>query len=106
MIPAEQTMVPGLESTPVDEAWAGVTAEPNPDDYDSPQELAAARQEALKWRGVKQLFDAKLTGVKYFDMGYRADPDGTLETGAVAHVFVGRSPSGTIFAIWGIDIWT
>jgi hypothetical protein len=99
-------MIPGLDSEPIDRAWAGVTADPNPNDYDTPEELAAAREEATKWRGMKQIFDGKLTGVKCFDMGYRSSPEGTLETGAVAHVFVGRSSSGALFAIWGIDIWT
>jgi hypothetical protein len=107
MMPTDDAeAIPGLDPEPVASAWVGVTAEPTPDDFEDVKELEAAKQTALKWRKVKQIFDAKLTNVKYFDMGYRAFPNGSLETGAVAHVFVGQSSTGRVIAIWGIDIST
>ncbi len=99
--------VPGLDPRPISDAWARYTAEPSRADYEgAPDELEAAKQAAAKWRAVQELFDANLTEVRYVDLGYRASPTGSLETGPVAHVFVGRSSTGRVFAIWGIDIWT
>jgi len=99
-------VIPGLDPTPIAKAWAMNTEDPNPKDYDDASELAKARADAKQWLRVKAVFDKYLTDVKYFDMGYRASPKGSLETGAVAHVFVGRTASGRIIAISGIDIWT
>lgn len=98
--------IPGLDPTPIAKAWADYTAAPRPEDYETAEELNAAKAAVEKWKNVKKIFDTKLTNVKYFDMGYRSSPQGSLETGAVAHVFVGQSPTGRIIAIWGIDIWT
>lgn len=98
--------IPGLDETPIAKAWESYTADPNPAEYNDPAELAKAKDEAAKWKKVKELFDGKLHNVKYFDMGYRSSAHGTLETGAVAHVIVGQSASGRVFAVWGIDIWT
>jgi hypothetical protein len=98
--------IPGLDATPIAKAWADYTATPKAEDYETAEELAAAKAAAEKWKNVKKIFDTKLTNVKYFDMGYRSSPQGSLETGAVAHVFVGQTPTGRIIAIWGIDIWT
>ncbi len=98
--------IPGLDETPIAKAWEDYLAEPKPADFDDPADLAKAKEGAAKWRKVKQIVDAKLHNVKYFDMGYRGSANGSLETGAVAHVIVGQSATGRVFAIWGIDIWT
>ncbi len=100
-------MIPGLEEQSAAKAWARNVADPDPADWEGDDEgLELAKEAAAKWRAVKAIFDAKLMNVKYFDMGYRSAPGGSLETGEVAHVFVGVSATGRIVAISGIDIWT
>lgn len=107
MIEPFDDYVPGLEEYPVEQMWASYTAEPNPADYDDPEELDTDRQKAASWREVQRLFESELMNVKYFDMGYSSSPGWSLETGEVAHVFVGQSVrTGRIFAVWGIDVWT
>lgn len=99
-------MIAGLDESPIDEAWKDLTADPSADDFDDDESFELEKAQVAKWRNVKKLFDTKLTHVKYFDMGYRSSPTGSLETGAVAHVIVGQTASGRVIAIWGIDIWT
>lgn len=104
---AGSDLIPGLDEHDVAEAWAEVTAEPDPADYEGDDEgLAHARTQASGWRKVKAIFDNRLTGVRRVDLGYRSSPEGSLETGEVAHVFVGQTATGQIVAVWGIDIWT
>lgn len=99
--------IPGLDEHDATEAWSEVTAEPDPADFDGDDEaLEHARAQAAGWTKVKAIFDNRLTGVRRVDLGYRSSPDSSLETGEVAHVFVGRTSTGQIVAVWGIDIWT
>jgi hypothetical protein len=102
------TREPGMVEKPIAEAWKNVTAAPDAADYeDMATELAEARATVAKWKKVKTVFDRRLTNVRYFDMGFRTSYSGdSIENGTVAHVFLGQTPSGRVFAIYGIDIWT
>lgn len=98
--------IPGLDPSDIRATWNDLTADPNPTDYASDEELAAAKAEAKQWAEVEALFEGNLQDLRSFVMGYRAYPNSSLETGAVAHVILGRSASGRVIAIYGIDIWT
>lgn len=106
MIEGEDGMSPGLQEASLDDAWSDVTADPDPDFFESEQELAAEQAAVVNWRKMKVLFDEHLTGARRVTLGYAFSPGGSIETGAVARVFVGRSATGRVYAIWGVDIWT
>jgi hypothetical protein len=99
-------MIAGLEEYNAAANWASLTATPIRSDYDSDADYLSALDASQKWTRVKAIFDQKLTGVRSLVMGYRSFEGGSLETGPVAHVIVGRTASGKVIAIYGIDIWT
>ena len=88
------------------QTFADYTAEPTDTDGLDADTIAQEKAQAAQWRKVQALLTEALTDLSYADIGYRAYERGSLETGAVAHVFYGRLPSGALVAIWGIDIWT
>jgi hypothetical protein len=89
----------------LEQFWADATAEPNPDEYD-PEELPAVQAAARQWVEVRAFMEENLTGRGYYLVGYRYGADGSLETGAVSHTLFGRSATGRVFVVAGIDIWT
>jgi hypothetical protein len=74
-------------------------------DFETDAEFAAAQATVEKWKALRALVDANLTGVKGYHFGSRS-PGGSLETGAVALTIVGQTPSGRVVILYGITIWT
>lgn len=74
-------------------------------DFETDAEFAAAQATVEKWKALRALVDANLTGVKGYHFGWRS-PGGSLETGAVALTIVGQTPSGRVVILYGITIWT
>jgi hypothetical protein len=85
--------------------WADSMAEPNADEV-LPEDLEAARAAAQRWAEVRAFVEAHLHDRGYFLVGYRFRKDGTLETGAVSHTIFGRSATGRVFVIAGVDFWS
>ena len=56
-----------------------------------------------KMKALKVLCDAKFTKMVNLTLGVG---NGTIETGEVAHVLIGKLPSGKLLVIYGIDVWT
>lgn len=101
----DEDYIPGCDVEDLEQFWADATAEPNPDDYD-PEDLPAAQAAAKQWAEVRSFMEENLTGGGYYLVGYRYGEDGSLETGAVSHTLFGRSATGRVFVVAGIDIWT
>jgi len=96
MIPAsldEEECFANFQERPAADEWADLTSDEDP-------ALAA------KWKAVKKFFDKNMKNVRTVTLGWAMQPDGSIETGAVAQVIVGQTASGRVIAIWGIDIWT
>lgn len=96
--------IPGIEEGGF--SFENLTKAPVRSEYESDGEYAQAVKEAKQWKAVKAIFTQNLVQVKFVDMGYRYSENSSLETGAVAHVILGRTETGLIIAIYAIDIWT
>jgi hypothetical protein len=103
--PGDSDYIQDCDVEDLEQFWADVTAEPNADEL-YPEDLPAAQAAAKQWGEVRAFMEQHLQGRGYFLVGYRYGADGSLETGAVSHTIFGRSATGRVFVIAGIDIWT
>lgn len=90
-----------ITGRPMKEYWQGkLEVDPDADD------ARAESERVEKWRKVNALSDKHFTKVVNFTMGVTYGDVGQIETGEVAHVLIGKLPSGRLVVIYGIDVWT
>ncbi len=71
-----------------------------------PEQMPAERARAAKMKSLKALCDAKLTNMVNLTLGRTYEGGDSIETGEVAHVLIGKLPSGKLLVIYGVDVWT
>jgi len=99
-------VIPGHDRSNLRDFWRGATRTPVREDFEDDASFEAGKVAAGKWRKVKAIVESTLVNVQYYHLGYRSYPEGSLETGPVALTLVGRTPRGTLVALYGIVIWT
>lgn len=99
-------VIPGHDRSNLRDFWRDATRTPVREDFEDDGSFEAAKVAQGKWRKVKAIVESTLVNVQYYHLGYRSYPEGSLETGPVALTLVGRTPKGTVVALYGIVIWT
>lgn len=103
--PDDPDFIQDCDVESLNQFWADSMAEPDADEL-LPEDLEAARAASKRWAEVRAFVEEHLRDRGYFLVGYRFVKDGTLATGAVSHTIFGRSATGRVFVIAGIDFWS
>lgn len=73
-------------------------------DPDQSEDRKAETLRVAQFKKLKALSEKRFKAVTNFTFG--SDRFGSIENGLVAHVLVGRLPSGNLIVIYGYDVWT
>ncbi len=103
----EDDTFPGMQDgDAIAKYWADVTAAPKRADFDTDEDFAQGKKDAAQWKQVQTVVSARLHDVRSVTLGYANEEGGSIETGLVAQVIVGITPSGRAVVIYGFDVWT